>query len=245
MLVRAALPHVENQVFTLLIPKTLGTADQVLMNFPATPVNWTWAPEESVWHARYAELDVVDFQARLTAGTNSITMSYEVRNDSDHPWQDVWIFTFLAPQGGEDYRDTRGERTYIPLDGQPTLLSTLEWPSDPEGNPDHAVFPFKGRQSSLPALPRGLHAESPHQPTAGWMLTMNEEGDAFAALLTPNPLFLFRNRDLSSLHVAPLLGDLAPGQTGSATVIALFGAADTETALETVFDAYARLKEQD
>lgn len=239
MLVRARISHFDDEEFILLLPKSLGTKDRTIMNFPATPIKWDHTEGGNEIRGAHTIEGDVSFEVKATARADRVEIRVEVENLSNEALQDLWLFTFLAPHGAPSFQDVTGERTLFPMDGAVISVSEAPWPESE--TPHMAVFPARGNAERLPQQLRDLNVESAGRSTGGWMLAERSTGDGFVAIVSPNPLFLFRNQEISSLHAAPLLGDVPPGGKVVVRYWNLFGEGDREEALQAVEEASVEL----
>ncbi|MCC5874736.1 MAG: hypothetical protein JJU11_00825 [Candidatus Sumerlaeia bacterium] len=230
MIVRIHWPDQQDQWFILLVPKTFGTVDEILTNHTFQPITWSHRIPGQDIDGVYLDDERFDFRSRVKVQGDMVVVDVEITNTSTEVLRDVWLFTFLAPHGAPDFHDPNGERTYFSLDGTPSPLASVPWPESNRG--DVAVYHTATAPTRLPDMMGGIGATATARPDEGWMVATNKTGDAYIAYASPQPLFLFRNRDLSSLHVAPHLGDISPGETVSVTMHALFSTGNLEDGIE-------------
>lgn len=191
------------------------------MNFPQDSISWSPATEAGAFEGRHTSAGRFHFQAHVSPATDGVAIRVEVANLSDEALPAAWLFTFLAPHGAPAFLDPSGERTYLPVKGVPTPISDLQWPDS--SMPDLAAFPVSNAPADLPAQVLGLNVTADTRPDEGWMVAGNEAKTAYIAYVSPSPLFLFRNRGISSLHVAPHLGDIPAGGSGTVRMRVLLG----------------------
>lgn len=200
------------------------------MNFPLQPIHWSAPESDGSIRGSYHEEGRFAFEAKVTPSPGVVSMLVDVTNLSGEVMEGAWLFTFLAPHGAPAFHDPKGERTYLSVEGRATPLAEIPWPESPR--PELAAFPAMTLPQSLPDQVRGLNVEASTRPGEGWMIATNEDATASIAHVSPNPIFLFRNREISSLHVAPGLGDIAPGATARVEMRALFGVEPLPIAIE-------------
>lgn len=229
MIVRIFWPAADDQWFILLVPKTLGTAHEILANHNQQPITWSRRIEGQDVEGVYLDDPRFNFRSRLRTEGPTVVFTAEVENTSTEALDGTWLFTFLAPHGAPDFLDPEGERTFFSLAGTPTALASVAWPVSTRGNV--AVYPASSARRDLPRMLVDIDALADATPDEGWMLAMNSTGDAYIGYASPNPLFLFRNKDISSLHVAPLMGDIPPGESGKVEMHAFFGQGNLEAAI--------------
>lgn len=229
MIVRIHWPEQDDQWFILLVPKTFGTVDDILTNHTFEPITWSDRIQGQDIDGVYLDDERFDFRSRVQAHGGKVVVTVEITNTSTEVLRDGWLFTFLAPHGAPEFHDPEGERTWFSIDGTPTALASLPWPESTRG--DVAVYHTATAPTRLPDMMGGIGATATARPDEGWMVATNKAGDAFVAYASPRPLFLFRNRDLSSLHVAPHLGDIPPGETVTVTMHAIFGEGNPQDAI--------------
>ena len=205
-------PSLQGQEFSLFLPKTIGCYEMTMVNQTATGMQWKSAEEEGAFICEWSSSGLIYYSIKLIPYDDYVDMVFMVRNFTRLTWSDVWFFTLLAPQGDDSaFRDEQMLRTYMQVGGKPMLLSDTDRETDrrpeimfylhesiPENHPPHFV--------------EGFQQTSTTRPDGNWMISVSKRNNAWIGTVSANPVFLFNNSGLSSLHVAPGFGDIGPGE---------------------------------
>lgn len=222
MVVHCDVPLLGNERFSAVLPKVFGDRHHVFLNEPqACSVKWEGPGPSGEWTVSSAPGTSADFRITLAPTEDRVDIRYSVTNHSDVPMEDVWMLTYFAP------------REAIWVAGDPLSRITMEGPAGPvtldatdrpKGNrPELAVYP----RLSAPPLPYFIRTLQPASSSVshGDRMTCRRPDGATVSVEATPAAFLFNNRDLASLHVAPSFGTVAPGATVQAQGFWKFSAA--------------------
>ena len=211
MSVGVKVPDLQDQEFSLFLPKTIGCYDMTMVNQTATGMQWKSADEAGSFICEWASSGLIYYSIKLIPYDDYVDMVFMVQNFTRLTWSDVWFFTLLAPQGDSAFRDEEMLRTYMQVDGKPVLLSD----TDRETNlrPEIMFYLHKNiPKNHPPHFVEAFQQTSKTRPDGNWMISTSERNNAWIGTASANPVFLFSNSGLSSLHVAPGFGDIGPGE---------------------------------
>lgn len=231
MVVRARVPYLEGQEFTFLLPKTIGEQRMEFVNHPYPAPDWSGPDERGAVTCEWSPGVLIRYRIEMVPAVDYVDLHFEVQNLTDRPWEDVWMFTFLAPMGAPAFQDQAGERTWISVAGEPLRIAEGDW--KPYPRPEMTFFYLREMEDTLRFVD-GFGQTSDTRPDAPWMISTNERGDAWFGMAMPEAAFVFRNKDISSIHVAPLFGNLGPGEIASVHGRAYFAKGSLESAVERI-----------
>ena len=227
------VPALQGQEFSLFLPKTIGCYDMTMVNQTATGMQWEPAKEAGSFRYEWASSGLIYYTIKLIPYDDYVDMVFMVQNFTRLTWSDVWFFTLLAPQGDSAFRDEQMLRTYMQVEGKPMLLSDTDRETDrrpeimfylhdsiPENHPPHFVEAFQQTSTT--------------RSDGNWMISVNKRNNAWIGTASSNPVFLFNNSDLSSLHVAPGFGDIGPGEKSEVVSRVYFARGNLKSAIKRI-----------
>jgi len=209
MLVNITVPTLGGEDFVVVLPKTIGCYEMTMVNQNATGMKWESAEEEGSFIYKLSPGGLIYYTVKLVPYVDYVDIILTVQNLTRITWGDVWFFTLLAPQGESAFRDGEMRRTFVQIDGKPMLLSK----TDRETNFRKEIMFYLHDsipENHPPNFVEAFQQISKTRPDGNWMLAVNEDNTAWYATASVNPVFLFSNTQLSSLHVAPGFGDIGP-----------------------------------
>ncbi len=220
MQVAARVPHLNNQVFSLGIPETLGCREAMLVNFPEAKIQWQGPDTHGVVSCSWGPGGRIFYTLRLMPAEDYVDVDMTVRNYTEFLWHDVFAFNCLNPTGAPAFQDWKLERTYMSAHGQPFCLAKT---TRVKGHMPTVGFylPERIKAGGESIFVRGFGATSPDRTDGSWIVTLSSPAGAYLAATAMEAVFLFDNLDRCCLHAAPGFGDLGPGEA-STTVSRLY-----------------------
>jgi creatinine amidohydrolase len=216
MQVAARVPGLDNQVFALGIPETIGCREAMLVNFPEAKIEWQGPDADGAVSCTWGPGGRISYSLRLIPAADSVDVEMTVGNHTEFLWHDVFAFNCLNPIQAPAFQDWRLERTYMSKQGKPFCMAQT---TRVKGHmPTVGCYlPERIKAGEGSVFVRGFGATSPDRTDGSWMVTLSEPAGAYMAATATEAAFLFDNLDRCCLHAAPSFGDIGPGE-GSTTV---------------------------
>ncbi len=229
MVVHLYLPKWNDEHFLFMTPKTVGTRRMAMVNFTDKNVRWTGPNEQWRTKSLFNTGTMVEYEISLLPTEDSVEAIYRLANRSGLKWESPWFFTLLAPAPESEFRtEDCSDRIFLESDGELVPASSF---LEADSNKVTWLHETKGLEGE-PHFMKQVGATSSSLATSNWMVGMNGEGNRWYALTAETPLFLFHNRDICSIHVAPDFGDLDPGQKVTISTFIYFGEGSLADAME-------------
>ena len=209
------VPGLPNQLFVLVIPETIGSREEMLLNFPDVSPRWKVPEEDGSIACEWTTEGRIRYAARLVPGEDFVDVEMEIENLTSRLWQDVFSFNCLNPTGAAPFRDLEMKRTWISREGNLLRLAETTRPRGPMptvGFYLHESVPA-GQE---PSFVRGFEATNAVRTDRPWIVTLSDAGTHFMAAAAPEAVFLFNNVDRGCIHAAPSFGDIGPREKGRA-----------------------------
>ena len=92
--------------------------------------------------------------------------------------------------------------------------------SIPENHPPHFVERFQQTSTT--------------RPDGNWMISVSKRDNAWIGTASANPVFLFNNSGLSSLHVAPGFGNIDPDEKSEVVSRVYFARGNLKQAIKRI-----------
>ena len=232
MVIIATVPGLGGEQFNLVLPKTISCREMELVNdAPGFAIHWDEPEADGTLRGGWDGAAAGSYALVLRPAHDHLDVQLTVTNRTRVTWTDTWAFTFMAPRDpASSFVDPTRERILVPHGGGVASLARLDAPDGPR--PEITFFLREG--AGNPADQPFIHAmgqTSADRVDGDWMLLLNQAEDAWVAWSVPEAMFMFNHRGLSSIHVAPLLGDLAPGESATVELRAYFARGGREEAL--------------
>jgi hypothetical protein len=212
---QVGVPLLDDQIFTLAVPETIGCRKRMLINWPDVDIRWKGPDKAGVVSCFWTRADVVRYTAQLTPAADYVDIEMTVTNLGEQLLRDVFAFNCLNPTGASAFKDFKLKRTYMSAHGESLQMSgtkrikghmpTLQFYL-------HEQVPW-GTESSFV---RGFGATSPQRTDDNWIVTLSDPPGSYLAATSLDSLFLFDNLDRCCIHSAPNFGDIGPGQSSTA-----------------------------
>jgi len=220
MQVTAHVPGLNNQVFALGIPETIGCREAMLVNFPEAKIEWKGPDKNGAVSCAWGPGGRISYSLRMIPAVDYIDMEMTIRNHTEFLWHDVFAFNCLNPINAPQFQDWTLKRTYMSKNGKPFCMAQTtrikgHMPTVGFYLPQHTP---SGAES---IFVKGFSATSPDRTDGSWVVTLSEPGGSFMAATAIRTAFLFNNLDRCCLHSAPSFGDIGPGEA-SMTVSRLY-----------------------
>ncbi|MBM4025809.1 MAG: alpha/beta hydrolase, partial [Planctomycetes bacterium] len=201
MTVTAKVPGLNNQVFSLGVPETIGCREAMLLNFPETSIQWAGPDPQGVVSCSWGPGGRIQYNARMIPANDYVDVEMTVRNHTEFHWHEVFAFNCLNPTGAPDFKDWTLERTYMSSQGKPLCLAQTQrirghMPTVGFYLPDRVET---GRES---VFVRGFGATSPNRTDGSWIVTLSQPEGAYMAAAVVEAAFLFDNLDRCCIHAA-------------------------------------------
>lgn len=225
MQVTARVPALDNQVFALGVPETIGCREAMLVNFPEAKIKWQGPDREGVVSCSWGPGGRISYSLRLIPAVDYVDVEMTIRNHTEFLWHDVFAFNCLNPIQAPVFKDWKLERTYMSAQGQPLPMAQT---TRVKGHMPTVGFylPERIQLGQESVFVRGFGATSPDRTDGSWIATLSEPAGAYMAAAAMNAAFLFDNLDRCCIHAAPGFGDIGPGEA-STTVSRLYLAKGT------------------
>jgi creatinine amidohydrolase len=225
MQVTARVPGLDNAVFALGIPETIGCREAMLVNFPEAKIEWQRPNADGAVTCSWGPGGRVSYSLRLTPAADYVDVEMTVRNHTEFLWHDVFAFNCLNPIQAPVFQDWKLERTYMSKQSKPFRMGRT---TRVKGHMPTVGFylPERIKAGQESVFVRGFGATSPDRTDGSWIVTLSEPAGAFMAATAMEAAFLFDNLDRCCLHAAPSFGDIGPGEN-STTVSRLYLARGT------------------
>ena len=110
-------------VFALTIPETIGSKEDMILNFPSTDIKWEEPDKDGIVRTNWTTDKLISYSLTLTPGPDFVDAKMTIVNLTDSVWNDVWSFNCLNPTRAKTFKDTLMTRTYMSADNGPKLLS--------------------------------------------------------------------------------------------------------------------------
>ncbi|MHB8898667.1 MAG: creatininase family protein [Thermoguttaceae bacterium] len=214
MQVRAEVPGLDGQAFSLGIPETIGCREAMLVNFPEAKVQWQGPDEHGVVSCMWGPGGRISYELRLVPAADFVDVEMTVRNHTEFTWHDVFAFDCLNPIEAKAFQDWKLERTYMSKQGKPLRMAET---TRVQGSMPTVQFylPERVPAGSESVFVRGFGATSPDRTDGNWIVTLSESAGAYMAAAAPQIAFLFDNLDRCCLHAAPSFGHIGPRQAST------------------------------
>ncbi len=225
MQVTAQVPGLDNQVFALGIPETIGCREAMLVNFPEAKIEWRGPDADGVVSCSWGPGGRIFYALRVIPTADYVDVEMTVRNHTEFLWHDVFAFNCLNPIEAPVFQDWKLERTYMSAQGKPRCMAQA---TRVKGHMPTVGFylPERVGAGTESIFVRGFGATSPDRTDGSWIVTLSEPAGAYMAATAMKAAFLFDNLDRCCLHAAPSFGDIGPGE-GSTTISRLYLAKGT------------------
>jgi hypothetical protein len=225
MQVTARVPALDNQLFALGIPETIGCREAMLVNFPEAKVEWQGPDVQGAVSCRWSPGGRISYELRLIPAEDFVDVEMTIRNHTEFFWHDVFAFNCLNPIQAPPFKDWKLERTYMSKQGQPFCMAKT---TRVQGHMPTVEFylPERVKEGKESVFVRGFGATSPDRTDGSWIVTLSEPAGAYMAATAMEAAFLFDNLDRCCIHAAPAFGDIGPGQA-SKTVSRIYLAKGT------------------
>jgi acetyl esterase/lipase len=213
MTVTAKVPSLNNQVFSLGIPETIGCREAMLLNFPEASIQWAGPDPQGAVSCSWGPGGRIQYSVRMIPAHDYVDVEMTIHNYTEFLWHDVFAFNCLNPTGAPDFKDWTLERTYMSSQSKPLCLAQTQrirgqMPTVGFYLPDRVEA---GKES---VFVRGFGATSGDRTDGSWIVTLSQPEGAYMAAAVVDAAFLFDNLDRCCIHAAPGFGDIGPGQTG-------------------------------
>jgi hypothetical protein len=214
MTVTAKAPGLNNQIFSLGIPETIGCREAMLLNFPETSIQWAGPDPQGAVSCSWGPGGRIQYSVRMIPARDYVDVEMTIRNQTEFLWHDAFAFNCFNPTGAPDFKDWTLERTYMSSQGKPLCLARTQ---RIRGHMPTVEFYLSERveagQESV--FVRGFGATSPDRTDGSWIVTLSQPEGAYMAAAVVEAAFLFDNLDRCCIHGAAGFGDIGPGQTGT------------------------------
>lgn len=238
MVVRATVPLFENQWFLIMLPKTVGEKSMSMVNTPDATANWEEHPDRSLTWTHDPGI-LLRFSIRIVPQHDHVRAYLTLTNNTHLHWEDPWFMTLFAPHGAEEFRLENGASIRLPVDG-----NVVESTSISRANNVHEFMTaVPSEDSEIPHFLHDLGCTAEDSATESWMIASNQTETRWISLAASDSVFHFTNDQISSLHVAPNFGDIAPGETASTELIFRFGEGTVADAINSARSDVATLAE--
>lgn len=225
MTVSARVPSLDNQVFALGIPETIGCREAMLLNFPEAKIEWTRPGPDGSVSCSWGPGGRVFYTVKLVPAQDYVDVEMTIRNHTEFLWHDVFAFNCLNPIEAPAFKDWKLQRTYMSAKGKPLCMAQTR---RVKGHMPTVGFylPERTKPGEESIFVRTFGATSPDRTDGTWIVTLSEPAGAYMAATAVETAFLFDNLDRCCLHSSPSFGDIGPGQS-STTVSRLYLAKGT------------------
>ncbi len=225
MQVAARVPDLDNQVFALGIPETIGCREAMLVNFPEAKIEWQGPDADGAVSCSWGPGGRISYSLRLIPAADSVDVEMTIRNHTEFLWHEVFAFNCLNPIQAPAFQDWKLERTYMSRQSKPFCMAQT---TRVKGHMPTVGFylPERIKTGEESVFLRGFGATSPDRTDGSWIVTLSEPAGTYMAATAMETGFLFDNLDRCCLHAAPSFGDLGPGET-TTTVSRLYLARGT------------------
>jgi creatinine amidohydrolase len=214
MQVSAQVPHLQDAVFALGIPETIGCREALLVNFPEARIDWEGPDSAGAVSCSWGPGGRISYSLRLTPAEDYVDIEMTVRNHTEFLWHDVFAFNCVNPIKAPAFQDWKLLRTYMQSQGQPRCMAETK---RVQGNMPTVQFylPEHVASGTESVFVRGFGATSPDRTDGSWIVTVSEPAGAYMAATAWESAFLFDNLDRCCLHAAPSFGDIGPGEAST------------------------------
>ena len=214
MQVSAQVPHLQDAVFALGIPETIGCREALLVNFPEARIDWEGPDSAGAVSCSWGPGGRISYSLRLTPAEDYVDIEMTVRNHTEFLWHDVFAFNCVNPIKAPAFQDWKLLRTYMQSQGQPRCMAETK---RVQGNMPTVQFylPEHVSGGTESVFVRGFGATSPDRTDGSWIVTVSEPAGTYMAATAWESAFLFDNLDRCCLHAAPSFGDIGPGEAST------------------------------
>ncbi|MDO8682548.1 MAG: hypothetical protein Q7N50_03605 [Armatimonadota bacterium] len=205
------MPGLPGDEFLLVVPELVSDAEKAILPWSQPSPQWDIGPDSA---RCMIDIDqVIHMEAEALFRADEIQVTVTVTNLSNRIWRQANLFTCFAFYRAPQFDDHDLRRTFIPVgDHKWRSLAELFADRDP-GRGRHTFFPVHGGpELSDMWLCRTIKQHHPQMASHGAMCVLSKDGKWVAGMTSPNPAYLFNNRQQHCIHADPLLGTVGPGQ---------------------------------
>lgn len=206
------------QNFALGVPETIGSSEEMILNFPEVTTNWSAPDADGIVSHSWKTSNKIEYSVKLIPHDDFVDMEMTIKNLSNKNWTNVFSFNCLNPVNAPKFLDWTLERTYMSKNGAPFRMDGTKRVNT--GSMKTVQFYLHEDYKSISPFVNGFGAVSPDKTDDSYIVTMSEDGDSYMAATSPNALFLFDNLDRCCIHSATGFGDIPI--SGEKTVVSRF-----------------------
>lgn len=209
------LPGLPGDDFLLVVPELVSDAEEALL--PWSHASPEWDIEKDSARCLIEIPQTILMEAEVLFGGEQIRVEVTVTNLSNRVWRLTNLFTCFAFYKAPRFNNKDLRRTFIPVgEHEWKSVADLFAEHDP-GDGIHTFFPVKGGPviSDL-WLGRSIKQQHPQVASRGAMCVVSTDGKWVAGMTSPDPAYVFNNRQQHCIHADPLLGTVGPGQVAQA-----------------------------
>ena len=208
-----ALP---GQVFRVVVPELVSDDGAAYLPWGhPSPRQWQLAKDQATFVVRVA--DVIDTQAEVLFAERQIEVRVRVTNRSQQTWHDTNAFTCFTFTHARLFDDKRMARSFVQVGAKWRTLADFFRASSPGGG----ALTFLGVQGGPDVrklwVAQQIKQVHPQRVATGRACLQSLDGSWVAGIATPTPAYVFNNAGLPCLHADPLLGDIEPGRSATAS----------------------------
>lgn len=225
-------PALGDQSFALCVPETIGSRDQMLLNFPEVQgkLDWSGPDERGVVSTSWTTEGRISYALSLIPGRDYVDAEMTVSNLGDEVWHDVFAFNCLNPTNAPEFKDMELERTFVSIHGEPRALSSVELV---QGERPLEFYPHQRTPwTHIPRFMRNFQQSNPTRPDGSWMVTLSKPEAGYIAAASLASTFLFENREFCCIHAPTNFGDIGPGESSTTLSRFYLAKGDLEDFLE-------------
>jgi hypothetical protein len=208
-----ALP---GDVFRIVVPELVSDnhGDYLPWGHPS-PGQWQFERDKAAFDVRIE--GVIHTTAEVLLGDQQIEVRVTVTNLSEKPWTNTNAFTCFTFTHAPSFDDKQMIRSFVRVRDQWQTLAEL-FQKHPPGT---GALTFLGVQGGPNVRDLWVVEEikqvCPQQLAQCSACMFSQDGTWIAGITTPTPAYVFNNAGLPCLHADPLLGDIAPGESATAS----------------------------
>ena len=207
------VPSLPGQVFSLVVPESVGHIGGLALNFPGQKPNWTGQDEDgSVGYE--LENENVLYTVRLIPSADDVTIVETLKNKTDKRWEHAFTFPCFSTQRAPRFSDTEFSRTFLMLPDGLTPVEQIE--RTISKRPLLQFYHTEGKRYPEHRFIDNFEATSPSAATMPYVLTVSKDEEAVVATATRDAAFLFNNGEFSCIHACPDFGLVFPDEERTA-----------------------------
>ena len=210
------LDGLPKQVFRIVAPELVSDDHGAYLPWGhPSPRQWQFEKDRATFAVRIE--DVIETKAAVLFADRQIEVRVKVTNLSDRTWLNANAFTCFTFTHADAFDDKRMTRSFVQIGNTWRTLADLFRERSPGGSALTFLGVRGGPDVQNLWVARQIRQVHPLRLATGSACMLSKDGKWVAGITTPTPAYVFNNAGLPCLHADPLLGNIEPGQSASAS----------------------------